>query len=125
MTTTVICLADVRPATRPAPPAPPRRLSWPELVEREPSLGQLEREMRAFRRTPLGDDFCANARWYGYGRFRGMGYRARVVALVGMCARSDDPALRTSSAYDTAYRRLYEALPDCRRCGCARPADYR
>ena len=58
---TVIRLSDVRPAARPAPPAPPRRLSWAELVEREPALGDLEREMRAFRRTPLGPDFCANA----------------------------------------------------------------
>ena len=118
MTATVIRLADVRAATRPAPADPPRRLTWAALVEREPALGQLEREMRAFRRTPLGDDFCANARWYGYGRFRGMGYKPRLVALVGMCARSDDPDLRTSDAYDTAYRRLYGLLPDCRDCGC-------
>ena len=115
---TVIRLADVRPATRPAPTAPPRRLTWAELVEREPALGQLEREMRAFRRTPRGDDFCANARWYGYGRFRGIGYKPRLVELVGMCARSDDPALRTSDAYDLAYRRLYDLLPDCQQCAC-------
>ncbi len=48
-----------------------------------------------------------------------------MVELVGMCARSDDPDLRTSRAYDTAYRHLYELLPDCRACLCARPGDYR
>ena len=47
-----------------------------------------------------------------------MGYKPRMVELVGMCARSDDPALRTSDAYDTAYRRLYELLPNCRQCLC-------
>jgi hypothetical protein len=118
MATNVVCLADVRAATRPAPIAPPRRLSWAELVEREPALGQLEREMRAFRRTPLGDDFCANARWYGYARFKGMGYRARVVALIGWGSRHSDPALHTSAAYEVAYRHLYELLPDCRDCAC-------
>ena len=115
---TLICLADVEPATIPMSPDMPARLTFADLCRREPALGQLEREMRAFRRTPLGDDFCANARWYGYGKYRGMGYKPRLVELVGMCARSDDPALRTSDAYDLAYRRLYDLLPDCRQCLC-------
>jgi hypothetical protein len=98
--------------------APPWRLTWAELATLEPALAQLEREIRAWARTPLGRDFCANARWYGYGRFKGMGYRARVVALVGWGSRHPDPRLRTSDAYDTAYRHLYELLPDCRECAC-------
>ena len=115
---TVICLADVRAATHPPPLAPPRRLTWAELVEREPALGQLEREVRALRRQPRPANFCANEVWYGFGRWRGMGFRERVVGLVGWCARSADPDLRTSAAYDVAYRRLYESLPDCGDCLC-------
>jgi hypothetical protein len=29
-----------------------------------------------------------------------------------------DPRLRTSEAYDVAYETIYNALPDCRNCGC-------
>src|SRR5919202_6993179 len=117
-TLNVVCLADVRPATRPAPPASPRRLTWGELVEREPALGLLERELRALRRQGRPADFCANEVWYGYRRWRGRGFRERVVGLVGWCAESTDPDLRTSAAYEVAYRRLYELLPDCCQCAC-------
>ncbi len=94
-------------------------LTFADLCRREPGLAQLAREIRAFTRTPLGDDWCANARWYGYGRYRGMGYRPRLVELIGWWARSIDPVVRSSRAYEVAYHELYALLPDCRRCLCA------
>ncbi len=114
----VVCLADVEPTAIPTPPPGTPRPTFAQLAALEPDLARLEYEIRAWARTPLGDDWCANARWYGYGRFRGMGYKPRMVELVGIGARGEDPALHTSAAYDVAYRHLYELLPDCRRCTC-------
>jgi hypothetical protein len=31
---------------------------------------------------------------------------------------SVDPRLKTSEAYDAAWRPIYNALPDCRECHC-------
>ena len=121
---TVVRLSDVTPATVAAPPEPSRRPSWEQLVELEPALGKLRREIRALRRTPLGDDFCANARWFGFGKWRGQGYKPRLTEFVGWCAKSADPALRTMAAYQVAYETCYAALPNCRDCACARPEHY-
>ena len=125
----VVRLSEVRPATPAKPPArAPARLSWGELVAREPRLARLRREIRALHRQPLGDNWCAGEAWYGYGAWRwsgGEGFRRRLAALVGTTAERPDPVLRRSKAYDLAYRMLYEALPDCRDCACARPQHYR
>jgi hypothetical protein len=115
---TVVRLSEVEPAHIPTVRPGTPRLTFAALAAIEPQLADLEREVRAWARTPLGDDWCANARWYGYGRFKGMGYRARLVALVGWGSRHPDPRLHTSAAYDVAYRRVYALLPDCRECAC-------
>ncbi len=114
----VVRLSEVTPAAIPVPPPGTPRLTFDQLAALEPGLARLEYEMRAWARTPLGDAWCANARWYGYGRFRGMGYRARLVALVGWGSKHPDARLHSSAAYEVAYRHLYELLPDCRDCGC-------
>jgi hypothetical protein len=114
----VVCLADVEPATIPTPPPGTPRLSFDQLAALEPDLGRLEYEIKAWARTPLGDDWCKFRRWYGYGRFKHMGYRQRVVELVGWASRHPDPRLHTSAAYETAYEHLLGLLPDCRDCGC-------
>jgi hypothetical protein len=85
------------------------------LARLEPRLLDLLAEARAHHRNrdPV---FCANAVWCGYGGFR-PGLKARLCRLVGWTAeRGGD--LRTSEAYMIAYRTIYQALPDCRRCLC-------
>ncbi len=112
---------------------PPEDLSWERLVELEPELAKLEREVQAYRKLdrlqrqilalpvdlPLeafrwAATTCANAIWYGYGGYPGI--KPRLLGLVGWHARN--PALRSSAAYDLAYRRLYDGLPGCRNCPC-------
>ncbi len=91
------------------------RLTWPDLVEREPRLADLR--VAAERVRDAGDgSFCANAAWYGYGGH--LGLKPRLVRLVGWGSNHPDPALRTSAAYDVVYQTLYDLLPDCRGCGC-------
>ena len=116
--------------TTPATPAarPTSRLTWGDLIAREPRLARLRREIRALHRQPLGENWCAGEAWYGYGAWRWSGregFKRRLSALVGTTAERPDPVLRSSKAYDLAYRTLYEALPPCRECACARPGDYR
>ena len=57
------------------------RLTFAELAELEPQLAALEREIKAWVRTSLGASWCKMARWYGFGRFKHMGYRQRMAAL--------------------------------------------
>ena len=94
----------------------PRPPTWAQLVKREPLLGALEASIREVR--PMGPHYCANARWYGYNEWRGRGMKPRLERLVGWVARCPD--LRTSEAYDVAYRHLYKLLPDCLDCLCVR-----
>lgn len=61
--------------------------------------------------------FCANGKFFGYSNVRG-GLKWRLSKLVGWGSTSHIPALHTEDAYDTVYERIYEALPDCRDCGC-------
>lgn len=89
--------------------------------------------VRRRRGTP-GGGFCANALWYGEG-VDDHGLKGLLTALIGHARRSDpdqddhpDPGprsrrrwgdvevettLRSSEAYDLAYRTIYHALPDC------------
>ena len=114
----VVRLADVEPAEIPAPPPGTPRLSFDQLAALEPGLACLEYEIRGWARTPLGDNWCKYSRWYGCGRFRGFGYRERVVELVGWGSRHPDPRLHTSASYETCYSHLLGLLPECRECGC-------
>ena len=115
----LVRLSDVQPASIPVPPPGTPRLSFAELAALEPGLARLEYEIEAWARTPLGDNWCKMARWYGFGRFRGMGYRARVVELIGRASRHADARLHTSAAYETVYFHLLGLLPECGPdCGC-------
>lgn len=87
-------------------------LTWEQLVEAEPQLAELEASVCAVKATD--DTFCAHAVWYGYGREDG-GLRGRLIALVGW--NRNHPVLGSMAAYDLAYERLYDALPDCRHEG--------
>lgn len=87
------------------------KLTWRELVRREPRLAELLREAKAV--DDSDPHFCANLVWYGRG-----GLKERLCRLVGWEAEKDDPVLRTPEAYDLAYEKIYNALPDCRDCDC-------
>ena len=91
------------------------RPTWDELAAVEPGLAALLAEAR--RERP-GRRYCANARFLGYGPHRGEGFKRRLAGLVGWHAAGADPHLRTSAAYDAAYRTLHGALPPYRRCAC-------
>ena len=38
--------------------------------------------------------------------------------------RHDEPRLRTPAAYSVTYDKLYNALPDCRDCGCVSASEF-
>jgi hypothetical protein len=105
------------------PPAP--ALTFERLQEMEPRLRQLAADILA--RGKCGRrkrTWCANEAWFGYFAYGGnWSAKARLLELVGW-ERIPDPTnphdrlLRTSSAYDCAYRALYDSLPNCRRCAC-------
>lgn len=86
--------------------------TWEDLVKREPRLGALLREARAVT-PPREPNWDVDRVWY-------MQLKPRLLELVGWFAKSDDPVLHTCDAYDVAYHRIYDALPDCRACGCMR-----
>jgi len=96
--------------------------SWDDLVAVEIRLRDIEYDARRFayeddKNKP--DQFCANEVWYGYGRYRDRGLKARYVQLVGSCVPAFTPRfLRSEQAYDVGYHYLYDLLPGCRRCGC-------
>lgn len=85
------------------------RLTWDEMVRIEPRLGALLQEIKAVQ--PKDDDeyFCANEVWVER-------FKPRVITLVGWDAQL--PELQTIRAYDLGYDTCYNALPDCRDCGC-------
>lgn len=97
-----------------------RDAEFARLCAAEPGLRRLRNRVdhhRAF--APILTRVCANELWYGQGSHAGI--KPQLVRLVGWEARA--LALRTSTAYDTAYRYLYARLPDCRGdCGCFPPA---
>lgn len=91
-------------------------VNFDDLARREPGLAALLAEARAVssRGNP---QFCANAVWFGFGKYRYAGLKPRLVQLVGWHAHKDDPVLRSQEAYEVAYDTIYGALPDCRDCG--------
>jgi hypothetical protein len=99
-------------------------LIWAILVEAEPRLAELERDIRAVtaaQRRQRDRRVCANAVWYGY-RTRGdEGFKRRFLALVGWGRKHGPAWLQSCAAYNLGYRYLYDLLPHCRECACIRP----
>lgn len=85
--------------------------SFRMLAISEPKLKGLLYRAKAYPRRGQ----CANALWYGSD-----GLRAAMSKLIGNLRTAEGPAeLRSSAAYDVAYRKLWDALPNCKRnCGC-------
>lgn len=98
-----------------APTTVSAALTWEDLLSLEPRLAFLQVEAMAETNHDK-PDYCANAVWGGYQGH--LGLKPRLVRLVGWHAESQDPALRSSAAYDIAYHQVYDALPGCRKCAC-------
>jgi hypothetical protein len=80
-------------------------MTWDELTKIEPRLLILYH--KALRcQGEAGKDFCANTTWYGPG-----GLKSELYHLVGF--EAEKPEAATSKAYDVAYQKIYNALPDC------------
>jgi hypothetical protein len=90
-------------------------LTWEQLTELEPRLLTLYERARAIKDNRRKPSFCANRTWGEWG-----GLREQLSDLVGWAVKrwGGDPRLATSRAYDIAYRKVYDALPDCRNCVC-------
>jgi hypothetical protein len=91
-------------------------MTFEQLCQLEPRLEDLLREARSHKG---GRSFCANAVWFGYGEYRHRSFKRRLQELVGW-KRKDNPILSTREAYDLAFHTIYQALPDCGDCLCAR-----
>jgi hypothetical protein len=93
-------------------------LTWEQLTELEPRLLRLYERARAFKDNRRSRSFCANAVWYGRGSHEGL--KSELCALVGWAVRrlGSDLRLATPQAYSLAYSRIYDALPNCRKCAC-------
>jgi len=85
-------------------------VTWRMLVEREPELLRLRREIEAVR-DDGGAYFCANKVWY-------IRFKPQLRELAGASARKNDPVVRSPAAYRLAHDTLYRLLPDCRNCIC-------
>lgn len=98
-----------------------QRATFSDLVTLEPALQWLMDDAVAYRKSHgKKKTCCANARWYGYGDWKGRGIKERLLELVGNASsrRIVKPPLRSSYAYDLAYDSIYRRLPNCRNCGC-------
>ena len=84
-------------------------MTWTQIVKAEPRLKALYDEARAVRDDKTREWFCANHVWYE-------DFKPRLVKLVGWECRNS--LIRDDKSYDTAYQRIYRALPDCRGCQC-------
>jgi hypothetical protein len=85
--------------------------TWHNISRLEPKLAELLKEAQAVT-DPGGDPgFCANAVWYDR-------FKPQLTCLVGWFARCKHFLLTSPEAYDIAYDKIYEALPDCRGCCC-------
>lgn len=100
-----------------------KKLTWGKLTKLEPELIMLETMIK--REAPTRDDegeryFCANNVWYEK-------YKPILLRLIGKYREDklkyNDPYLKTSNAYDTAYTHLYNLLPDCCNCSCISTED--
>jgi hypothetical protein len=83
-------------------------LTWSDLVELEPRLEILERDIKYHATQHQNGRYCASSAWHGY---RAEGFKDRLSRLVGW--GSERLSVRSSESYDLAYDRLYALLPNC------------
>ena len=93
------------------------KITWKRLVELEPGLLALYEYARSINDDKSKPSFCANALYIGFAEYRNVGLKGTLRDLVGW-NRPDVPELNTSEAWDVAFEKIYNALPDCRNCLC-------
>jgi len=81
-------------------------MTWEQMVIIEPRLLELYKIAKSYKPTK---NFCANQIWYRRG-----GLKSKMMKLAGYGAPG---ILGTPEAYDIAYQKIYNALPDCRHDG--------
>ena len=79
--------------------------TFADLVKIEPRLGELYDEAKNYE---VSEGYKHDHVWY-------WNFKNRMLYLVGMMAENDDPVIRTSQSYDTAYKTIFEALPYVRK----------
>lgn len=92
------------------------KITWDFIVKHEPMMAVMLKRAQAIKDDKSKPSFCAHEHWYGWGKKPRGGLKHDVIYLVGWHARS--PELRSMEAYDVGYMKVYNALPDCRNCGC-------
>jgi hypothetical protein len=75
-------------------------LTWDALIQAEPRLAELLRDVEAHRPQVTSSNL-----WQTWAMVK-----AQMVELVGWGRPDDHPQLGTSAAYDLCYRRLFDAL---------------
>jgi hypothetical protein len=85
----------------------PARLTFEDILDREPIVADLWSDVKAVRRVK---DFCANAVWYGY--FGRTSIRERIAYLETKYGHI---------VHSMVSSQLFNALPDCKgNCLCSR-----
>jgi hypothetical protein len=88
-----------------------QRPTFAQLCELEPGLSRLLAEAKAEKAAQRADRrYCANRVWYRR-------FKWRLLALVGWERPDKHPVLSSTTAYDVAYRTIYDNLPNCRHRG--------
>lgn len=102
-------LKNYNPRTHPTLPEG-YKVTWAKLVKLEPRLtGLLGMAMTPSFSQHGKKVFCANHFW-------GTSIKPLLVELVGWHVSTE--ILGTSEAYDVAYEKIYNALPNCCNCIC-------
>lgn len=81
-------------------------MTWDQVVKIEPRLLKLYECARSHKSTK---GFCAHRIWYGRD-----GLKSQMMELVGYGIPG---VLGSEGAYDIAYQKIYNALPDCQHDG--------
>lgn len=84
-------------------------ITWERIIQIQPRLEKMYE--RAKKVDGSDEHFCANHVWYGE-------YKQEICDLVGWQAKSNNPIIKTSKAYDIAYDKIYAVLPPCKDCNC-------
>lgn len=86
-----------------------QKITWETIIAIDPYFDDLLREIEGIEQ---GENFCANNVWYKR-------YKPIVLRRVGWYAPNYAPEiLKTERAYEIVYEKLYDALPNCKGCGC-------
>lgn len=84
------------------------RITWERLIYLEPELEWLKKQ--ALNQDSTKDDYDKDHIWYRI-------FKRRLLQLVGFMRDSLTviPELETSQAYEVAYHKIYNSLPEKRR----------